>query len=989
MADDPYAAFSAPAPSGVTDPYASFSAPVQPQNAPAPKDVPAGIGNPISNFFGDWSHRAAEGNAALHDYATRAKNPDAFSIVMHAAGVPTLNDVKGASAALSVGLAPFMAAADQIVGRPVGAVANVVNDAAKLAPGYEANPRAITDVANIVVPLADAVMSERALVQGAAKAGMSVDAYQAVQAAKAASIRRVAAETKAVRANNRTTIRDMLLPGSNDASVRRLAAQTLRQSATDPNAAYEALGAPNPEIIPGSQPTTAQLTGDMGLANLERTQESGNRELFNQRKADQNAARVNALSSVQSGGNPNELASAVRAHIEDLDTATQADLDRVTAEHGANVANTAASGSNAIQAATGTAQDAASSIGGTGNPETYGAIARQSVRDAEAAEKARFKGLFDAVDPDGNMVGNVAPVKQARQTILGEIPSTAKPMSGEEAAIFDTVGGMNDLSSYRDIQALRSRIAAEVRQQQLPTGDPQSLRHLTMLKSALQDNLATSISQQIANEAGAVGRGQIAGSDSTAARVQQWVNDWEHQRQAETGTGGTTGAQSTATGPASGNTGPNGAGLPPQGGPSGAPGDTGLSGNAQPISGDAVERLNAVNAEYAAFKAKYGQDPIKAVLARQGGDTLYRLPDARVAEKFFHPGPTGYTDMHALIEAVGVDRAMSAVQDFAASSLRRAAMGPDGIIDPVKYAKWVRDHHDALRAFPDSIKAKFAEAADAASQAGATAKSVAEANKAAAATAQEAITEASRARSSALKAAKEGAIGDILHLHDSDDIVKTVGSILRSKGAVGQMRRLVQATQGNPLATEGLRQAVVDHVLRTYISNTEAGTSGVNQIKADAFQTFMRQNGQALGQVLKPEEISWMRRVADDINRAKRSENAVNLTGRSNTVADSLGLKKLADKSPQHARTLLEGIGSILGGFGGPVGAGAGYFAANQLQAMRAAGIDRVDQLVTRAMLEPEVARALLGPPPVKVGTGSALRLTNALRGGSAVSERP
>ncbi|HEV7283899.1 MAG TPA: hypothetical protein VGN75_03505, partial [Kaistia sp.] len=71
----------------------------------------------------------------------------------------------------------------------------------------------------------------------------------------------------------------------------RLAAQTLRDAATDPRAAAEALSNPS-ELVPGSKPTTFQQTGDMGLGSLERRYATQDPGAFNQRRADQNAARL-------------------------------------------------------------------------------------------------------------------------------------------------------------------------------------------------------------------------------------------------------------------------------------------------------------------------------------------------------------------------------------------------------------------------------------------------------------------------------------------------------------------------------------------------------------------------------------------------------------------------------------------------------------------------------------------------------------------------
>src|SRR5262245_60003213 len=77
----------------------------------------------------------------------------------------------------------------------------------------------------------------------------------------------------------------------------RAAGQTLLNAAGNPAAVRSALeeGIANAELVPGSRPTTAQLTEDQGLAQLERRQATRSPAPFKELEAQNNAARVQAM----------------------------------------------------------------------------------------------------------------------------------------------------------------------------------------------------------------------------------------------------------------------------------------------------------------------------------------------------------------------------------------------------------------------------------------------------------------------------------------------------------------------------------------------------------------------------------------------------------------------------------------------------------------------------------------------------------------------
>ena len=93
------------------------------------------------------------------------------------------------------------------------------------------------------------------------------------------------------------------------------------------------------------------------------------------------------LLGVQSGGNPDDVGTFLRGQFRDFDDQTQQHIDTLTAN----------------------AQQQAEALGGTGAPEVHGAAIRDALQQAETAARTKERSLWQAVDPDRNlMVGHAA-----------------------------------------------------------------------------------------------------------------------------------------------------------------------------------------------------------------------------------------------------------------------------------------------------------------------------------------------------------------------------------------------------------------------------------------------------------------------------------------------------------------------------------------------------------------------------------------------------
>jgi hypothetical protein len=100
-----------------------------------------------------------------------------------------------------------------------------------------------------------------------------------------------------------------------EAGQEQVAAKKLANSASSPAALRDTLDKLPPEKVPGSQPTTFQQSGDMGLGSLEREVASQNPAEFMQRRAEQNSARVGSLESLAPVGSPADVTNSAADHL--------------------------------------------------------------------------------------------------------------------------------------------------------------------------------------------------------------------------------------------------------------------------------------------------------------------------------------------------------------------------------------------------------------------------------------------------------------------------------------------------------------------------------------------------------------------------------------------------------------------------------------------------------------------------------------------------
>ncbi|MEP9354879.1 hypothetical protein ABLE93_14920 [Xanthobacter sp. KR7-65] len=737
---------------------------------------------------------------------------------------------------------------------------------------------------------------------------------------------------------------------SDPATQGRVAGERLQQWATDPAAVRDTLdaaaasrgvglptepGAVARNLVAGSEPTTFQLTGDMGLGALERASAAQNPAEFMTRRADQNTARVGALEAIQPKGAPEQVVGVLRQNLAALDQQT----------------------GQALEAATTTARQATGRLGGEGAPEAYGGAIRQSIMDARGVAKERERALWQAVDPNGDLNLPATGVRDTARTIVKGLEKSAAPLVGEERATIVTALKYPDVVPFREMTALRSRVSDAMRQEMMTNGQTRVYARLSQLRGAIERDIENAVAAKAEMEQQAVQAGTMSEEDTMAAmlrRAQQDADAWKARQAAnEAGRSDAVGVGNAGTASATfvpsgyGSQGPARRGPRVSAGDSGLQGDTGfLPNDLQPnFDAGAAGRLKAASEATKQRAQTFDSGRVGGTIQRSGATGPFQMEASVVPGRFFVPGPRGYEAMQALRNAS--PGAMAQVREYAISTLRKAAQSPaDGTLDPAKVQAWRQKHADALRAMPE-VDRMLADPVQA----------------------SETLARLATARKEQMDAFQQGAVARLLNVEDPADVSKIIGGIFSRQDAVQQMTRLARETAGNEEARNGLRKAVADFVNLRFISNTEGATSGTDMMRSDAFQQFLRQNTPALRQVLSGPEIMTLQAIAADLKRSNRSIAAVKLPGGSNTAQDLNGIAKVNGGESWLSRILSPGAlasagaaaGSVAGGgIGAAAGAGGGAQLGRVIQAMRQAGLQSVDQIVTDAMLNPERARALL-----------------------------
>ena len=704
------------------------------------------------------------------------------------------------------------------------------------------------------------------------------------------------------------------------------------------------------QLVPGAEPTTAQVAQTPGAAALEKAHRVATPEPFLAREQQQNSARLASVQGLApADAQPGAVGDLFRQQLQVID----------------------ASGQQAVQQAQGGVQAATGALGGTQPTAAYGEQARTALQAAKEPVHADTQRLWSAVDPDGTWALPAPATKTAAQQLMGEISPTSQT-DAQETALLQRAAGLPDVVRFGDLGDMRADINAATRRLSGAPGMEPNVRRLTILKQSVDQSISDALNGRAAQEAQAVAAGQMTPEQTVSANLQRQVNDWYAARNATAAAqaaGGNSGGD-VLQAPARGSSATSGLpGTASQasgrfGNPSGT---QGVSSQAQPLEPNFTsEHADAYGAAVNATrqeKQTFGQGGVGQVLRPGRNGAEYAVEPGAVPGKIFTRGPTEPLEVQRFISAVGgPDQAAQIGRETLANELRQSGIiKPDGTVDAGRFATWQARRQATIQQFP-GLSDQFGSAE----------------------AAQRTLDDVTATHQAALKEFQNSAAAKFINAEPS----KAVASAFSSANPTATFTQLVRQVRGNTDAEAGLKRAVVDYITDKTRSATPAGT-GEDFQKAATFRTFIRQNNGALKALFGGQGVQNLDMVAADLRRQAQRTTATagSDTAANITAARHYGLKEsgfhataLAVIGEQMGNVLSHAMGGegILGQAAGAAIGGGGYL----IHAMRQSGIATINDLVREAMLHPNVARELMAKAQnSQIGPVASQRIARALQG--------
>lgn len=764
------------------------------------------------------------------------------------------------------------------------------------------------------------------------------------------------------------------------AGIEREAGRQIIQSAQDVDNLIATLKMPTKTTVAGVKPTLAEATGDVGLAAAEKKAAQLRPEDYEARRVQVGAAREQALRNIQTTGDASEVVPAVRGYLERVD-AMKTDIETAALDNISSLTDDLTRG--AI------------------DPETAGERIRASLEASRKASRQAEGALHEAVDPDGKLRTSIDGIKAKVTQLRDELKGLGRKADSEEKALYQDITRAPEVAPYSEAVKFQRRVNSMMRDERYRNGETERWRRLSELNKAAHAELENAVLVQIKREANAVSAGRMAPEDTLYAKLSNLSDELARQQIEAGGNAGARaaeapGASAAALGGANAPVGrgergfgglEGGEGLPSPAGRTPdelarqaveAPPSRPIAPEEPPYVPPPVQRgvsVEVVEDPEAMLRLRAAKDatiervrtfdnqylaPLRR-MAPTGQE--YKVATEKVAGNIFSNQIDAASRIEALRAAIGAKEADDVLTGYALDRVAKETVR-EGAVDPKALERWRAKNSDALKALPE-LDAKLQNAAKAADEIAAQAK-------------QEIKT---------LDAEQKAAVGPFLERstgtvigNDPKAIDDAVGSILTGKNATEKLKELRRAIGGDPDALEGLKKAVVDHITNKFVKVTQAPAGEVRTLNAEPLLNFVRSNDEALiAAGMTRAQINGIKAIATEAAQSSALLRAATATRKPATLGDIT--KKILTGQPQsllNRITLRQALakGGLFAGLS-MTGVGQVQLVADFILTMlRNSGLERVDDLVARAMLDPDLARTLV----MKVSPKNEKVVTRRLR---------
>ena len=745
--------------------------------------------------------------------------------------------------------------------------------------------------------------------------------------------------------------------------LEREAGRQIIQSAQDVDNLVATLKRPTKTAASGVKPTLSEMTGDIGLAAAEKKAAQLIPEEYETRRMQVGTAREQALRNTQASGDAAELVPAVGAYLGRVD-ALKDSIDAATLTRISALTDDVTRG--AI------------------DPETAGESIRVSLDAGRKATRVAESALHEAVDPDGKLRTSIEGIKSTVTKLRNELKGLGREPNGEERRLYRDITRAPEVAPYSEAVKFQRRVSGMMRDELFRKGRTERWGRLSQLNKAAYAELENAVLVRIKREAPAVKSGRIAPENSLYAKLATLSDELARQSAEAGGSAGARAAEApgtpaTATGSADEAMGGSkrrpgglagGEGLPlasgrtpgeaprevveppvvravePEPAYTPPPVDEGVS--VEIIDDpEAMLRLRAAKDATIARVRTFDNQYMKPLLEKAITGQDYKVAAEKVASRIFNTQIDAAARIDSLRAAIGVEEADNLLTGYALDRVAKEVVR-DGVTDAKKLENWRAKNADALKALPN-LGAKLKD----------TASLI------------DAVSTQAKARIESLDAEKKRAVGPFLESstgvligNDPRAVDAAVGSILTGQNAAVKMKELRSAMQGNPDALEGLRKAVVDNVVNRFAKITQGPAGEFSTLSAEPLLNFVRANEKVLlAAGLTRGQINGMKAIATEAAQSSALLRAAVATRKPATLGDLTN--KLLRGQPQsilNRITLRQALtkGGLFGALSA-TGLGQVQLAADlALTMLRNKGLEQVDEIVARAMLDPDLARVLV-----------------------------
>ena len=252
------------------------------------------------------------------------------------------------------------------------------------------------------------------------------------------------------------------------------AANLLHGSTQDPQAALAALSKPT-EIVPGYTPTTAEATGDIGLAQAQKRAAIASPEFAAQemqKRSQQNTAQRNLLNaSVDASANPLSVPDFFQKRMDAIDQAHSSVISQLE-------------------------QNAQKQMAAMPDPqaaEIIGNNFRAAVAHAEDAHKSLVNDLYNQVPKD--LTVDTSGARDTAAEIQKSIDPKYTIPSPYSAPIIDMAANLEETTPFDKLRQLDSTVTSKMSEAKR-AGDNIGYSQLVKIKSAIKDSINNSINEQ-------------------------------------------------------------------------------------------------------------------------------------------------------------------------------------------------------------------------------------------------------------------------------------------------------------------------------------------------------------------------------------------------------------------------------------------------------------------------------------------------------------